>query len=140
MRQSQWAFAVVEMFHLIALAVLGGAVLIVNLRLLGIVLRGRPADGIARDLSPLVSWSLLVLVVSGILMVGEETMKCYYNEAFRWKMGLFAAALVFFLILQRGIRTAPRPVIFGPAGKVLATISLLLWFGVGVAGRVIGFL
>jgi hypothetical protein len=140
MRKSTWAFAVVEMIHLIGLALLGGVVLIVNLRLLGVILRGRPADRIARELSPLMVASLAVLTVTGILMVSEETMKCYFSTAFRLKMLMFVAALLLSTTIHRrvaGSREHPEP---GRATKLAAGASLALWLGVGVAGRAIGYL
>ena len=42
-RDSQWLFPVIEAFHLLGLAVIGGAVLVVNLRLLGFGLRRQSA-------------------------------------------------------------------------------------------------
>ena len=41
-RGSRWLFPAIESFHLLALAVIGGAVLLVNLRLLGFESRGNP--------------------------------------------------------------------------------------------------
>ena len=40
-RDTVWAFPVIETFHLLALAILLGTVLIVNLSAIGVVLRGR---------------------------------------------------------------------------------------------------
>jgi hypothetical protein len=140
MRKSTWAFAVVEMIHLMGLALLGGAVLIVNLRLLGVILRGRPADRIARELWPILVASVAVLTVTGILMVSEETMKCYHSAAFRLKMLLFVPALVLSFGLHRWLKREGGPPDSGRVTKLVACLSLALWFGVGVAGRAIGYL
>jgi hypothetical protein len=138
MRNSTSAFAVIEMVHLLGLALLGGVVLIVDLRLLGAILRTRPADRIARDLTPFLKGGLVVMVVSGIPLVGGETMKCYYNGAFRLKMLLFALALAFYFGVHR--RVTKSPFASGWTPRVVAGVSLTLWLGVGVAGRAIGFL
>lgn len=139
-RKSTWIFAVVEMIHLMGLALLGGVVLIVNLRLLGVTLRGRPADRIARDLWPMLVASAAVLTVTGIVMVSEETMKCYYNTAFRLKMLLFVPALLLSLGIHRKLASAGGHSDSGRAAKLAAAASLALWLGVGVAGRAIGYL
>ena len=55
MQTSKWGFALVETVHLIALAVLGGSVLLVDLRLLGVVLKRESATDISRDLSRLLA-------------------------------------------------------------------------------------
>ena len=140
MRKSTWAFAVVEMIHLLGLALLGGAVLIVNLRLLGVILRGRPADRIARDLWPLLVASMAVLTVTGVLMVSEETMKCYHSTAFRLKMLMFVPALILSFGIHQKLARRGRTTRSGRAARLAAGASLALWFGVGVAGRAIGYL
>jgi hypothetical protein len=139
MRKSTWAFAVVEMIHLIGLALLGGAVLIVNLRLLGVVLRGRPADRIARELWPFLVASVAALTVTGVLMISEETMKCYHSAAFRLKMLLFVPALLLSFGIHRKLDAGAEPEP-GRAAKLAAGASLVLWLGVGAAGRAIGYL
>jgi len=53
MQTSVWGFAVVEAIHLLAIAVLGGSVLIIDLRLLGVILRKEPARVLSRDLGRL---------------------------------------------------------------------------------------
>jgi hypothetical protein len=138
MQKSTWAFAAIEMVHLLGLALLGGVVLIVDLRLLGVILPGRPAQRIARSLLPLLKIALVAMVVSGVLMLGEETMKCYFNAAFRLKMIFFAAAVTFYFAVHR--RVADSPIASGWIPKVVAGVSLALWLSVGVAGRAIGFL
>jgi len=140
LQSSTWAFATIEMAHLLGLTLLGGVALIVDLRLLGVILPGRPAQRIARDLLPLLKAALAVLVVTGVLMVGAETMKCYYNAAFRLKMLLFAAAVVFYFAVHRRVADSPRWIGSGWIPKLVAGVSLALWLSVGVAGRAIGFL
>jgi hypothetical protein len=134
LQNSTWAFAVIEMAHLLGLTLLGGVALIVDLRLLGVILPDRPAQRIARDLLPLLKAALAVLVVTGVVMVGAETMKCYYNAAFRLKMLLFSVAVVFYFAVHRRVADS------GWVPKLTAVVSLTLWLSVGVAGRAIGFL
>ena len=126
-RDSKSGFAIVEMVHLLALAGLGGVVLLVDLSALGVGLRRR---GIARQLFPIFLWSLFGMIISGVLLVAAEPMKCYYHPAFRLKMVLFAVAILFtFTIHRRRIES-----------KLPAILSLSLWVSVGLAGRAIGFL
>jgi hypothetical protein len=140
LRNSKWGFAAVEMVHLLALAVLGGTVLIVDLGILGVGLRGQASSRVARELSPLFLGSLTAMAVSGTLLVAAEAMKCYYHPAFRFKMLLFALAVLFhFTIHRNAVRTPDdaKPPIWS---KLAAAVSLALWLGVGLAGRAIGFL
>jgi hypothetical protein len=140
MQTSKWGFALVETVHLLALAILGGAVLIVDLRLLGVILRLESARAIARDLSRLLLGSLVVMVLSGIAMLSEEALKCFHSPAFRWKMALLVTAILFYFTLHRKalLHTGKG----SPNGwsRSAAIVSLTLWLGVGVAGRAIGLL
>jgi hypothetical protein len=75
MQTSKWDFALVEMVHLLALALLGGAVLIVDLRLLGFILRGESARSIGRDLSRVLIVSLVLMILTGVALLSEEAGK-----------------------------------------------------------------
>jgi hypothetical protein len=138
MQRSTWTFAVVETIHLLALALLGGSVLVISLRTLGL-LRGVAARRLATELLPVVISSLVAIIVTGILMVSEEALKCYYSPAFRAKMVALAIAILLAVPLLgvQAIRQYDRSPWWLKIGAVL---SLLSWFSVGVAGRAIGFI
>jgi hypothetical protein len=140
MQASRWGFAVMEAVHLLGLAILGGVILIVDLRLLGLVLTGESARTVSRGLSKMLLGSMLLMLVTGIALVSEEALKCYSSPAFRWKMVLLGAAILFYLTLHRAalLRTEKHDVNLW--SRVAAVISLTLWLGVGVAGRAIGLL
>jgi hypothetical protein len=140
MRASTYAFAIVEMVHLLALAILGGVILIVDLSLLGVGLKRQSASRIAGDLTPLFLCSLVVMAISGVLLLSEEALKCYYNPAFRAKMTLLAVALVFTFALHWRVIKSSNAVPNGRWSKPAAAVSLLLWLSVGLAGRAIGFI
>lgn len=129
MRESQWGFATVETVHLLALAALGGVILIVNLRLLR-----NPAASVAKELSPLFFGSLTVMLVSGITLVAGDPMRYYYNPAFQWKMLLLVIALAVHSLIQ--FRAARSTFLL----RATAVSSLALWTAVGLAGRAIGFI
>jgi hypothetical protein len=136
---SRWAFAVIEMMHLLALAALGGSVLLLDLRLLGLTLKGESAAILSRDLGRILLISLLLMILSGIGLLSEEALKCYYSPAFRWKMALLATAVAFYFTVHR--RTALRASgVVNLTQRVVAIVSLLLWLGVGIAGRAIGLI
>ena len=138
-RNSLWLFPVIESFHLLALALIGGAVLVVDLRLLGLALRRQPVAQLARNVHPWLVGGLAVMVTSGLLLFTSEAIKCYYSEAFRTKMTFLLPALVFTFTVRRKVTTADE-VRVGPLwSKVVALVSITLWTVVGAAGRWIGF-
>lgn len=137
MRDSTWGFASVEAIHLLALAVLGGTVLVVDLRLLGLGLRKQPVTVLARELTPWFTGSLVLMLISGLALTSGEAMKCYYHPAFRLKMALLGIAIAFHYTLhQRIISTETGPISF--KSRLAAAGSLALWLSVGAAGRAIG--
>jgi hypothetical protein len=103
-------------------------------------LKRESAVTISRELSRVLLVSLSVMVLSGTALLSEEAGKCYYSPAFRWKMALLAAAVIFYFTLHRQaiLRTQSGTLALWP--RIAAVVSLLLWLGVGVAGRAIGLL
>ena len=138
-RQSSWLFPVIEAIHLLGLGVIGGAVLVVDLRLLGLGLRRQSTAELARDAQPWLIGSLLLMMTTGGLLFLSESIKLYYHEAFWFKMASLILAIVFTFTIQRKVilagETRMRPV----WSKVVALVSILLWSGVGIGGRWIGF-
>ena len=80
------------MVHLLGLALLGGSVLVIDLSLLGFGLRGVRKTQVVRSLAPLFRLSLVVMLVTGVLLLSEEALKCYYSPAFRLKILALGAA------------------------------------------------
>jgi len=137
-RDSQWLFPVVESFHLIALALIGGTVLIVDLRLLGLGLRQQSASRLALDARRWMLGSLGVMVITGVPLFLSESVKCYYSSAFWFKMTFLGLAVLFTFTVRNRVAAADQRV--NPLiGKLVGLTSLALWFGVGAAGRWIGF-
>jgi uncharacterized protein DUF6644 len=137
-RDSSWLFPTIEAVHLIGLALIGGAVLILNLRLLGIGFERQPIARVARDAWPWLVGSLVAMIATGIPLFLSEAIKCYYSPAFWIKMASLAMAIIFTFTVHRRVmfdelRLQPA------ARRVVAAISLTLWLGVGIGGRWIGF-
>jgi hypothetical protein len=137
-RDSRFLFPVTESLHLFALTVLLGTILVLNLRLLGAGLRKQPMALVARSLAPFTFWSLLAMLATGALLFCSEALKCYDSPPFRIKMvALFLAILFHWTVF--------RPTVNSTAGVgrwrhvATAIVSMVLWFGVAVAGRAIGF-
>jgi len=138
-RNSVWLFPFVEIFHLIGLGVLGGTILVLNLRLLGISFRGERTSDLAKDVRPWTIGSLAVMLVSGFLLFSTEAVKMYGNWAFRWKMIFLFSAILFTFTIHRKVASSDESRI-SPVWRIsVALVSLLLWSGVGLGGRAIGY-
>ena len=74
---SRWLFPAIEAVHIVALCIMFGAILMVNLRLLGIAFNDKPVARLALELSPWVFCSLLIILASGLMLFSSEAMKAY---------------------------------------------------------------
>lgn len=138
-RSSSWLFPIVEALHLVGLAFMGGAVLVVDLRLLGLGLSEQPIARVARSAQPWMTGSIVLMLITGFLLFLSEAVKCYNSFAFWVKMTSLVLAILFAYTIRRRVATAdPGRVEAGWSMAVGAT-SILLWFGVAWGGRWIGF-
>ena len=136
-RSSLWLFPVIEAVHLLGLCMLGGAILVLDLRMLGVGLR-QPIAEVARDARPWLIGALVVMLATGTALFLSESIKCYYNTSFWVKITTLPIALLFtFTVRNRAARGA------GPDAtartRAVGLMSLALWFTVAAAGRWIGF-
>jgi len=139
LRDSYWKFPAVEAVHLLGLAVIGGAVLLVDLRMLGFGLTRTPVSQLAKDVRPYLNTSLVVMLLTGYALFASEATKCYDHDAFWFKMGSLALAILFTYTVRAGVTRKPDGHVSAGSLKLTAIVSLLLWTGVGIGGRWIGF-
>jgi hypothetical protein len=138
-RDSTWLFPVIEAFHLVGLGITAGAVLMVDLRLLGLGLSRQPIAQLSADAEPWLLGSLTLMFASGIPLFLSEAIKCYHSFPFWVKMTSLLLVLLFTFTIRRRVAqtglASHRPLL----GRLTALLSLGLWFGVAWGGRWIGF-
>ncbi len=139
MRSSPWLFPAIATFHLFGLAIIGGSVLVVDLRLLGLGLSRQPVAQLARGTTPILLAGMSIMIPTGVLLFMCFATKYYYLTAFWVKL----TALILALTLAFGVRSRLRGISQTEAknvwGKPLAVLSLTLWLSVALCGRLIGF-
>jgi hypothetical protein len=135
-KESLWLFPAIEAVHLLALALLGGAVLMLDLRMLGAGLVLERTSVVERNTRPWLIAGVSALVVTGVLIGISEALKLYDKDAFWVKMAALAAVLIFTFAVQLPLA---RRDVAGIAAKAVAVISIMLWLTVALAGRWIGF-
>src|SRR2546428_3701444 len=139
MRSSPWFFPLIASIHLMGLALIGGALLVVDLRLLGLGLRHQPVAQVARDAERWLLVSLLVLLPTGLLQfMCFAATKYYYLTAFWVKMAALSLALVFTFVVRRKVAMAGETRMNPVWSKLVALVSLSLWSTFATAGRWIG--
>jgi Zn-dependent protease with chaperone function len=142
MRSSIKAMPIIEATHVLAVALVFGTILIVDLRLLGYPNARRPYTVVARELIWL-TWSGFALaVITGAFMFAPNAVTYFSNTAFRLKMLALLAAginmLIFQFLTSRSISqwdTSRSPT----SARLAAVLSLTLWLTVIGLGRWIGF-
>ena len=137
-RDSTWIFPVIEAFHLVGLGLTVGAVLTVDLRLLGVGLSRQPVAQLSAAVEPWLLGSLALMFLSGIALFLSEAIKCYYSFPFWVKMMALLLALLFTFTVRRRLTMSKAPD-QSLHGRFTALTSLILWFGVAWGGRWIGF-
>jgi len=143
LRESVYVFPIVESLHTLAITLVVGTVAMVDLRLLGIVLKKEPVSRVAGQILPLTWIGFAVMLVSGLMLFAAEAVKCYHNPAFRLKLILLALVglnpLIFHFTIYRSVaRWDEAPRTPGRA-RLAAVLSLTLWSGIIVAGRAIAY-
>lgn len=139
MRDSTNGFATVETAHLLGLALLGGVILLLGLGALNLAVAGETPAATARSLRPVFALALMAMLASGVLLVASKPLRYFLSPPFRWKMALLAAGVALYAWLDRRLTQPSHDAVTRADGR-LALLLLLTWFGVGLAGRLIGLL
>ncbi|MDH3732796.1 MAG: hypothetical protein OEU54_04645 [Gemmatimonadota bacterium] len=136
--QSIWSFAIIESIHLVVLCVLGGSLLIVDLRLLGVGLKSQPIDTLGAYAHRWAVGAAILMIATGMLLMISEPIKLYYNTSFWVKIWTLPVALLFtFTVRKRVIRRAGMKATWRT--RLVGGASIAVWFVVAAAGRWIGF-
>jgi uncharacterized membrane protein YhdT len=138
-RESTFLFPVIEAFHLLGLALTVGAVVLVDLRLLGVGLVRQPVAQLAAGAQPWLIGSLVLMFASGIPLFLSESIKCFYSFPFWVKMTCLFLAILFTFTVRARVARAGLTADKSALGRLTAIVSLCLWFGVAWGGRWIGF-
>jgi hypothetical protein len=132
-------FPVIATLHLIGLTVIGGTVLVVDLRLLGLGMQRQPVAQLARDVEPWLLGSLVVMVVTGALLFMCFATKYYYLTFFWVKMVALLMLVVFTMSVRRRVVASDETRTGIVRNRLVALLSLSLWTTVAIGGRWIGF-
>jgi|TARA_B110000977_G_scaffold182081_1_gene243363 hypothetical protein len=132
-------FAVVQMFHLLGMSMLGGMVLVGDLRLLNILLKDVPSELVIENTQKWFTIALAIVMTSGIFMSSAVAMKLYYNEMFWAKMTSLGLGITFVYVIRRPLLKFKHDTLNPWTIKLVAVTSISIWFTVAAAGRWIGF-
>lgn len=132
-------FAVVEAFHLLAMALLGGSVFISDARLLGWAFNEVPAQEIMDKAHKTFVAALIVVLLTGVFMACGVAGKIYWLPVFWYKMLVLMVGILFYFFIKRPLLDRDISEINPMVVRLTAIASLLIWVTVAATGRWIGF-
>ncbi|TAU86323.1 DUF6644 family protein [Rhizobium leguminosarum] len=141
LRRSGTLYMFVNAAHILAIGLLIGAILPLDLRLAGLF-RKVPVEIVAPFLSRAAGVGLAAAIVTGFCLFSVRAVEYAANPAFLAKLGLIALGLLNLSIvhLGRGWKTAVSTGIVRPGLRFSAVLSAAVWIAAVLAGRWIGFL
>ena len=133
-RGAPWPFPVLETLHIVGLLLVFGTVLIVDLRLLGAVLRREPGWQVSGDLMRWAWPGFGVQILTGPLLFIANSRKFYDSPFFRSKLVLLVLAIAFHFIVVRRVSASVDAGVSPPRARLAGGVSLALWAAVIVSG------
>jgi hypothetical protein len=141
-RESEWGYAIVLCAHAVGMAIVVGVLVMINLRVLGY---GRGVGlGQLKKLSGIAWVGFGINAVSGVMLFAGNARRLAETFAFQVKLVLLVAGGYAVWLLWRTLNAAPETLEPGVAAtteraRVIAIVSLVVWLGVILAGRIIGY-
>jgi hypothetical protein len=138
-----WTYAILNLAHIFGISSLFGAILALDLRLLG-MWRGVPIESLARPVTPIATAGFLLAVMSGICMLSTNGTEYAGNPFFAVKFsaigaGLLNVGVVSRLPAWRARNAAPLPMTGERQLAISGAVSLVCWITAITAGRMIGY-
>ncbi len=140
LRASAYVHPIVLALHLSAISLFGGMIVLTDLRLLGWALKSVPSATVIEALRIPKRIGFLIAASFGVLLFCSKAEQYYYNVYFRTKMALFLLVAVHALVFRNVYKIGTERDLVQPFRKrAAAYLSLLIWTGILIAGRDIGY-
>jgi hypothetical protein len=138
-----WIIPALQTIHILCVAVVFSSAILVDLRIWRLLGRDVSLPEVAQRFLPTIWPVLLILLITGSLLIVGEPRRSLLNSTFYLKMALLAVAIMLTALLQRSISSSPdfwdknrrRRI----AGRLAASVSMLVWCSILVAGRWIAY-
>jgi hypothetical protein len=139
-QETSWIIPGVQTVHILAIAVVMSSIAMIDARLLGFGAMTRPVSAIAQRYLPWLWSGVLTLFASGSVLIIGEPKRELLSEVFWIKMSLLVCAVLLTAVFQRPLgQHAQYWEHRKLAGRLLGSISLLLWVSILSAGRLIAY-
>jgi len=143
LHESIWAYPLVESVHVLTLCLFLGTAVMLDLRLLGVLLRRLPVSEAAQQLFRWMVAGFVLMVISGALLFYAIPVRTYLNIFFRIKVAMLVLAglnaWIFHRTVYRRVSEWDLDPVAPRAARIAGGLSLALWAAIVVAGRMIAY-
>jgi len=141
-RETDWIVPAVQSVHILAICMVMGSALILDLRLMRLIGRNELVSAYTRRYSPWLLAGVFVLFLSGLILILGEPDRTLLSWVFWTKMALLGAVMVVTSVVLLPV-TTERAYWDGDsrhrAATVLGSVSLVIWTSIIVCGRWIAY-
>ena len=137
LKSSFLAYPVVNALHIAAIGALFTSALLMDLAVLGAI-RSVPREKFVALLRRVALGAFAIAALTGLALFSIQATDYARNPAFLMKLGLIGLAVLNFLAFTILTRRSPNGET-STASRFCAVASILLWSGVLLCGRLIGF-
>jgi hypothetical protein len=142
-RESTWLFPTIETFHVLAIVLVVGTIMIVDLRLINVASRRRPVSELMSEVLPWTWIAFICAAITGSLLFSSSATKYMHDGPFVYKMVLLLVAgvnmAIFHLGSYRKVAIWDSAAMTPTGARIAGGLSLLIWVTVVALGRWIGF-
>ncbi len=138
-RESIMLYPIIETTHVLTLCLFLGMISMWDLRLLGLTLRTVPISTMEKRVLPWGKAGFVVMVISGMLLFTSTPVRASQNIFFQVKMVMFVLAglnaMLFHVTVYKKVADWDTQVTLPSKARMAGYLSLFLWAGVVVSGR-----
>jgi hypothetical protein len=143
LRNSRWTYASVNTAHIVGFAILFGAILPMDLRLMG-WWRSVPIATFAHVLIPVSVAGLILAIIAGLMLFSIRAVQYAETTLFQFKMALVLCAVLNALLVRRAAQWELMQTVVNamppPRLQAAGALSIGLWLAVITCGRMLAFL
>ncbi len=142
-REAGLPYPIIMSLHLSSIAVFGGAILMTDLRLLGVAMKSMTVTEIVGQTRMWKRIGFVVMITCGVLLGGAKLYAYYDNPYFQIKLSLLALVAVHALIFRPLVYKRTEEIDRAPSvpgvAKAAAWLSIILWVSILSMGRWIAY-
>lgn len=133
--RSRWGYALVNAAHILGIGLLLGAILPLDLRMIGLAWRRTPLPLVERLFRPVAVVGLALAAITGALLFASNAREYAGTGLFQAKMAVVALGTAHALFHLRGRDRHGRA-----RQRLAGAVSAAVWIAALICGRFLGFL